>query len=157
MADNRNRAKDDRTDFRFSIPSRVMMSHTDQEGIVNNISFFTYLETGRFEYFRSMGLRLADVKRQGIGMAMVESCCSFLSPLFFDDVIEIYARIDRLGNSSFRMRYLIYVPERDVVSARGHTISVFTDPATRTARPVPDLFRDAVLAFEGAGNVETAQ
>lgn len=133
-----------------------MMSHTDQEGIVNNISFFTYLETGRFEYFRSLGLRLTDIKKQGVGMAMVESCCAFLSPLFFDDVIEIFARIDRLGNSSFRMKYLVFVPERDVIAARGHTVSVFTDPATRTVQPIPPSFRDTVIAYEGDGNVATA-
>jgi acyl-CoA thioester hydrolase len=150
------RKEDNRDEFRFKLPSRVMMSHTDQEGIVNNISFFTYLEAGRFEYFRTLGLRLSDIKREGIGMAMVESCCSFLSPLFFDDVIEIFARIDRFGSSSFRMKYLIYVPERDVIAARGHTVSVFTDPVTRKTHPIPAVFRDAVIAYEGAGNVQTA-
>jgi acyl-CoA thioester hydrolase len=150
------RVHDDRADFRFKTSSRVMMSHTDQEGIVNNISFFIYLEIGRFEYFRSLGLRLTDIKKQGIGMAMVESCCSFLSPLIFDDVIEISARVDRLGNSSFRMKYLIYVPERDVIAGRGHTVSVFTDPVARVVRPIPDSFREAVLAYEGAGNVQVS-
>jgi acyl-CoA thioester hydrolase len=149
------RAQDDRAEFRFKTSSRVMMSHTDQEGIVNNISFFIYLEAGRFEYFRSLGLRLGDIKKQGVGMAMVESCCSFLSPLVFDDVIEIFARIDRFGNSSFRMKYLIFVPERGVIAARGHTVSVFTDPVTRKTRPIPSLFRDAVIAYEGAGKIAT--
>jgi acyl-CoA thioester hydrolase len=157
VASQAERARDDRTQFRFKTSSRVMMSHTDQEGIVNNISFFIYLEIGRFEYFRSLGLRLTDVKQQGIGMAMVESCCTFLSPLFFDDVIEIFARIDRLGNSSFRMKYLVYVPERDVISARGHTVSVFTDPVARTVRPIPASFRDTVVSYEGDGAVEIAK
>jgi len=156
VASRAERIKDDRTEFRFKTPSRVMMSHTDQEGIVNNICFFIYLETGRFEYFRSLGMTLTEIKKQGVGMAMVESSCAFLSPLFFDDVIEIFARIDRFGTSSFRMQYLIYVPERNVIAARGHTVSVFTDIATRKTRPIPPFFRDKVLAFEGDGNVATA-
>ncbi len=156
MEPRADRTKDDRAEFRFKTSSRVMMSQTDQEGIVNNISFFIYLESGRFEYFRSLGLRLADIKKQGVGMAMVESSCTFISPLFFDDVIEIFARIDRLGTSSFRMKYLVFVPERSVVAARGYTTSVFTDPATRTVRPIPPSFRDTVIAFEGKGNVSTA-
>ncbi len=153
MSSHAQRNADDRSSFRFKTPSRVMMSHTDQEGIVNNISFFVYLEIARFEYFRSLGFRLSDIKSQGTGMAMVESCCSFLSPLFFDEVIEIHARIARLGRSSFRMEYLIFVPERGVLAARGHTVSVFVDPATRKTRPIPDFFRDTVAAFEGAGNI----
>ncbi|MBN2223796.1 MAG: acyl-CoA thioesterase [Deltaproteobacteria bacterium] len=155
MASRAERTKDDRAEFRFKTSSRVMMSHTDQEGIVNNISFFIYLEAGRFEYFRSLGLSLTDIKKQGIGMAMVESSCAFLSPLFFDDIIEIFARIDRLGNSSFRMRYLVFVPERGVIAARGLTVSVFTDTATRTVRPIPPSFRDTVIAYEGGLNVQT--
>jgi len=155
VASRAERTADDRSLFRFKISSRVMMSHTDQEGIVNNISFFIYLESGRFEYFRSLGLTLSDIKAQGTGMAMVESCCSFLSPLFFDDVIEIFARIDQMGTTSFRMRYLIYVPQRDVIAARGHTVSVFTDPVTRTTQPIPVSFRDRVVAFEGDGTIST--
>lgn len=154
MASRAERARDDRAEFRFTTSSRVMMSHTDQEGIVNNISYFIYLEQARFEYFRSLGLKLADIKGQGVGMAMVESCCGFLSPLFFDDVIEISARIDRLGNSSFRMKYLVYVPERGVVAARGHTVSVFTDPVSRTVRPIPASFRDTVMAYEADGSIQ---
>ena len=156
MVSRAERAKDDRSEFRFKIPSRVMMSHTDQEGIVNNISFFIYLELGRFEYFRSLGMTLADIKRQGTGMALVESCCSYLSPLFFDDIIEIYARIDRLGTSSYRMKYLVYVPERDLIAAKGHTVSVFTDPVTRKTRPIPASFRDTVVAYEADGTIEMA-
>ncbi len=155
MTSNAGRSADERTDFRFKTSSRVMMSHTDQEGIVNNISFFIYLETGRFEYFRSLGFRLSDIKKQGTGMAMVESCCSFLSPLFFDDVIEIFARIAHLGGSSFRMEYLIFVPERRVAAARGYTVSVFTDPVTRKVQPIPAPFRERVMAFEGDGNITT--
>lgn len=155
MTSHAERTTDDRARFRFKTSSRVMMSHTDQEGIVNNISFFIYLEAGRFEYFRSLGLTLSDIKKQGTGMAMVESCCSFLSPLFFDDVIEIFARIAHFGRSSFRMEYLIFVPERNVVSARGYTVTVFVDPATRKAQPMPVSFRDRVIAFEGDGNIIT--
>ncbi len=145
--------RDDLDKFKFKVTDRVMMSQTDQEGIVNNISFFIYLEKARFEYFRSLGLRLADIKKHNTGMAMVESACKFLSPLFFDDVIETYARIDYLGDSSFHMQYLIFVPERDVIAAQGHTVSVFLDSVTRKTKLIPHDFKDKVVAFEGDGNI----
>jgi acyl-CoA thioester hydrolase len=146
--------REDLDKFKFKVPSRVMMSHTDQEGIVNNISFFTYLELGRFEYFRNIGMTLSTIKSQGTGMAMVESSCRFLSPLFFDDEIEIYVRIDYMGDSSFHVKYLIFAPEREIVAAQGHTVSVFLDPHTRKTKLMPRQFREKVLAFEGDGSVK---
>ena len=145
--------REDLDKFKFKVTSRVMMSHTDQEGIVNNISYFTYFEIGRFEYFRNLGMTLSDIKKQNTGMAMVESSCKFVAPLFFDDVIEIFVRIDYLGDSSFHIEYVIVAPERDLVVAHGHTVSVFLDTHTRKAKLIPHAFRERVVAFEGDSNI----
>jgi len=144
----------DLTQFKFKAQAKVRMSHTDIAGIANNISFFSYIEIGRFDYFTNIGMSYTDLAKFGAASALVEASCRFSSPLYFDDVIDVYTRVNRLGRSSFEMDYLIVVPERDVVSARGKTVTVFFDPETNKSIPMPEDFKQAIIDFEGEQNIE---
>ena len=143
--------------FKFKITSRVRMSQTDIEGIVNNIRYFDFIETGRFEYFRDLGINYVQLKKLGTGMALANTSCSYLAPLYFDETIDIYTRVNYLGNSSFHMKYLIFVPERESLVAEGKTVSVFINPKTRRPETMPKDFRKTITAFEGAGTVREKQ
>ena len=146
---------DDIKKYRFKTTTRVRMSQTDIVGIVNNIRFFDFIEIGRFEYFRDMGLRYADMKDYDVSMALLESSCRYLSPLYFDEVIEIYTRVDYIGDSSFKVRYLIYVPERDVVVAEGKTASIFLGIESRKPIKIPDKLKKIMFNYEGEGKIAT--
>jgi acyl-CoA thioester hydrolase len=146
---------DDIKKYRFKATTRVRMSQTDIVGIVNNIRFFDFIEIGRFEYFRDMGLRYADMRDYGVSMALLESSCRYLSPLYFDEIIEIHTRVDYIGDSSFKVRYLIYVPERDVVVAEGKTASIFLGLESRKPIKIPDKLRKIMFDYEGEGNIAT--
>lgn len=146
---------DDINKYGFKATTRVRMSQTDIEGIVNNIRFFDFIEIGRFEYFRNIGVIYGDLKKFGSAMALADLSCKFLSPLYFDEIIDVHTRMDFLGNSSFHIRYLLRVPERDVIVAEGRTVSVFLDPRTRKPMSMPEDFRKVILDFEGAENVNT--
>ena len=144
----------DLTLFKFKAQSKVRMSHTDIAGIANNISFFSYIEIGRFDYFANIGMNYGDLAKFGVASALVDVSCRYFSPLYFDDVIDIHTRVNRLGRSSFEMDYLIVAPERDVVSARGKTVTVFFDQETRKSIPMPEGFKQAIIDFEGEENIE---
>jgi acyl-CoA thioester hydrolase len=144
----------DLTPFKFKVSTKVRMSHTDIAGIANNIAFFKYIEIARFDYFSNIGMSYHDLVQFGAASALVESSCRYLSPLYFDDVIDVHTRVNRLGRSSFEMDYLIVVPERDVVSARGKTVTVFFDPDTKKSIPMPEGFKQAIIDFEGEENIE---
>ena len=147
----------DLTLFKFKASTKVRMSHTDIAGIANNISFFSYIEIGRFDYFTNIGMSYTDLVKFGAASALVDASCRFFSPLYFDDIIDIHTRVNRLGRSSFEMDYLIVVPERDIVSARGKTVTVFFDPETNKSIPMPEEFKQAIIEFEGNRNIEIKQ
>ena len=147
----------DLTQYRFKASTKVRMSHTDIAGIANNISFFSYIEIGRFDYFTNIGMSYTDLSKFGAASALVDASCRYFSPLYFDDVIDIHTRVNRLGRSSFEMDYLIVVPGRDTVSARGKTVTVFFDPESRKSIPMPEGFKQAIIAFEGEQNIEIKQ
>ena len=139
--------------FRFKIRSRVRMSQTDIVGIVNNIRYFEFMELGRFEYFRDIGFHYGDLSSYRVAMTILESSCRYLSPLYFDENIDIYVRVDYLGRSSFHVKYLVEVPERKVIVAEGRTVSVFIDPESRKPIEIPEDLRRLIIDYEGKENI----
>jgi acyl-CoA thioester hydrolase len=141
--------------YTFKTTTRVRMSQTDIIGIVNNIRYFDFIEIGRFEYFRDMGLQFNELRGYGISMALLEVACRYISPLYFDELIDIHTRTEYLGDSSFQLKYLIVAQERDTVVAEGRSVSVCLDPDTRQPKKMPDKLKTMILSYEGTEHIRT--
>ncbi|HKS78441.1 MAG TPA: thioesterase family protein, partial [Gaiellaceae bacterium] len=67
----------------------------------------------------------------------------------FDDEIEVFVRVSRLGRTSVTFAFAAYRVPDDVLMVTAHQTLVYVDLAERKACPVPDPWREPVLAFEG--------
>ena len=59
---------------------RVLYAHTDKAGVVYYANYLQFFESGRTEYFRSLGKSYADFEQRGILLTVVEAACKFLAP-----------------------------------------------------------------------------
>jgi acyl-CoA thioester hydrolase len=75
----------------------------------------------------------------------------YFAPAVFDDEIEVFVRVSRLGRTSVTFAFEACRLPDDVLMVTAHQTLVYVDLAERKAHPVPDTFREAVLAFEGDG------
>jgi acyl-CoA thioester hydrolase len=133
--------------FKFSAPTRVGFSDTDAQGIVYYGRYNPYFDLARVEYLRSLGLLQ---RRGGAGdFVMRANDVEYLAPAVFDDEIEVFVRVSRLGRTSVTFAFAAYRVPDDVLMVTAHQTLVYVDLAERKARPVPDSFREPVLAFEG--------
>ena len=65
---------------------RVRYAETDQMGVVYYSNYFIWMEMGRAEYCRAIGLRYKDFEaNEGILLAVVEAHCRYLSPARYDE------------------------------------------------------------------------
>ena len=62
----------------------------------------------------------------------------------------VCVRVSRIGRTSVTFEFAAYRVPDDVLLVTAHQTLVYVDLAERRARPVPDAFREPVLAFEGA-------
>lgn len=133
--------------FKFSARTRVGFSDTDAQGIVYYGRYNPYFDLARVEYLRSLGL----LRRRGDGdFVMRANDVEYFAPAVFDDEIEVFARVKRIGRTSVTFEFAAYrLPDR-VLMVTAHQTLVYVDLAERAACPVPDSFRDPVVAFEGA-------
>ena len=151
----RNEITQDRNSYRFRTEVRVRLSETDAVGIVFFGSFSTYMDVGRMDYLNHFGLTRHDglVKDLAPG-AVVEAEQCFHSPARYNDVVEIHVRVARIGRSSYTFHYLMTDKRQPRVIATGKMTLVWLDDNFQPT-PIPEDFRSAVCAFEGAGCVRS--
>src|SRR5215471_6024702 len=97
-----------RAPFKFSARTRVGFSDTDAQGVVYYGRYNPYFDLARVEYHRSLGLLHV---RDG-DFVMRANIVEYFAPARFDDELEIWARVSRLGRTSVTFSFAAYrVPD----------------------------------------------
>lgn len=131
--------------FRFSTTLEVRWRDLDALGHVNNAVYFTYLEQARFHYLRELGIAPSDPA--GIGLILAEASCQFKSPLGLGERVTIYTRVSELRNSSFIFEHRVE-GEDGRLAATARSAQVCYDYQNRRPVPIPDEWREAIIAYE---------
>ncbi len=135
-------------DFSFFEPIRVRWADIDMQGIVFNPNYLVYADTAMTEYMRAVGFPYPDALLPfGADIFAVNSSIDFLASARFDDVLDIGARIERIGRTSFRFRISAFRSEALLADVRT-TYVCATPGETRTTLAVPPAFIERVEAFE---------
>jgi acyl-CoA thioester hydrolase len=134
--------------FHFSTEVRVRLPETDAMGIVFHGYFFTYLEVGRMDYLRNLGLADGVRPIKGFSNLVRKVECDFVSPARFDDLLVIHVRLAEIKTSSFRFEFLIKHKVDNRTVAHGQSVHVAVDDATFRPIRVPDDFRTRIQSFE---------
>jgi acyl-CoA thioester hydrolase len=138
-----------KTDFRFHHTLRVRFSETDKQGIVFNANYMVYYDVAQAEYFRAIGMKFQDLIRMGADTVLARITIDFKSTATFDDLLEVYGRVSKTGNTSFTMDFEIYPQDEDRLISSATAVYVCVDPETLKALRVPDELRSVMGRFEG--------
>jgi acyl-CoA thioester hydrolase len=139
--------------FKYSALARVGFSDTDAQGIVYYGRYLPYFDLSRVEYHRHLGQLGADRR----GEFVMRACTiEYLAPARFDDLLEIFVRIERIGRTSATYEHAAYRVGDDALMATAHQTLVCVDPNLRRPLAIPPDWGDRVAAFEG-GDLELAQ
>src|SRR3954451_21671758 len=73
----------------------------------------------------------------------------YCDPARFDDELEIFVRVSRIGRTSITFEFGAYKIPDGTLMVTAHQTLVYIDHEKREAREVPRGYRDAITAFEG--------
>jgi len=111
---------------------RVRYAETDQMGVAYYANYFVWMELGRVEFCRSMGLRYRDMEEQdGVLLAVIDAQCRYRRPARYDDEVTVRTWVCASSRKTVEFSYEMYVGEERIASAR--TKHLFLD---RDFRPV---------------------
>ena len=139
--------------FKYAAFTRVGFSDTDAQGIVYYGRYLPYFDLARVEYHRHLGMLEAAMRDDQF--VMRASGVEYFAPARFDDLIEIFIRLRRIGRTSATYECAAFRVEDDVLMVTAEQTLVLVDLEERRARPIPDWYRERIRAFEG-GDCEIA-
>jgi len=144
------RVTDRKPPFKYSALTRVGFSDTDAQGIVYYGRYLPYFDSARVEYHRH--LDMLETQPRDVEFVMRASTIEYLAPARFDDLIEVFIRVARIGRTSVTYECAAY-REDDILMVTASQSLVLVDLDERKACAIPDWYREKVGAFEG-GDLE---
>jgi acyl-CoA thioester hydrolase len=89
-----------------------------------------------------------DIGEEGQEFVMRACTIEYFAPAVFDDLIEVYVRVARVGRTSVTFELAAYRERDDTLMVTATQTLVLVDLDERKAVAIPDTYEDAIRGFE---------
>jgi acyl-CoA thioester hydrolase len=134
--------------FKYAAFTRVGFSDTDAQGIVYYGRYLPYFDLARVEYHRH--LELLEQAMRDEQFVMRASSVEYFAPARFDDLIEIFIRLKKIGRTSATYDCAAFRVDDDALMVTATQTLVLVDLEERRARPIPNWYRERIRTLEGS-------
>src|SRR5436190_2492267 len=131
------RTTDRRPPFKYSALTRVWFSDTDAQGVVYYGRYLPYFDHARTEYHRHLG----QVDLPGAEFVMRASSVEYHAPARFDELIEVFVRLAKIGRTSMTYECAAHRLPDDVLLVTATQTAVLVDHARRRPTAIPEELR----------------
>lgn len=126
---------------------RVRYADTDQMKFAYNGKYFEYLEIGRTEMMREIGLTYKELEESGFLMPVIEAKINYLLPAFYDELLEVESIVPYFPEVRLHIDHNIKSIDRNVVISRGYIKLAFINIKTMKPTRAPKNFIDAISKY----------
>ena len=119
----------------FSIERRIYYHNTDAGGVVYYATYLHFLEEGRVEFLRGLGIDTSVYLAKDICFPVVHVEVDYKAPAKYGDLIEIFTRIEKIGNAS--IHFIQEIKKDSALLVKAKTVWVCTGLDFKV-KPIPD-------------------
>ncbi|HEY5689609.1 MAG TPA: thioesterase family protein [Yeosuana sp.] len=127
------------------IQIRVRYGETDQMGVVYHGNYALYLEMGRIEWLRKLGISYKKMEENGIMLPVVSMSLNFKKSACYDDLINVKTQLKNRPTAKIEFDYEITGEDGQII-ALANVVLAFIDMKTnrpvRAPQYILDLFND---------------
>ncbi|MTH36447.1 tol-pal system-associated acyl-CoA thioesterase [Paracoccus limosus] len=98
-------------------PIRVYYEDTDLAGIVYYANYLKFIERGRSEWLRDLGIDQVVLKREGMVFVVRRVEADYLAPAHFDDHLSVESQLHEIGSARIAMRQSVIRAGKTLFSA----------------------------------------
>jgi acyl-CoA thioester hydrolase len=124
---------------------RVRYGECDPQGIVFNANYLLYFDVAFTELWREALGPWQEMIERGVDAVVAEANAQFRAPARYDDVLQLRARVTRLGNTSLTTE--IDVVRDGGVLVEGRLRHVFVDGETWEKTRMPAWIAEGLRRF----------
>ena len=121
---------------------RVRYGECDPQGVVFNVHYFNYFDVAMTEFHREEIGPYSEMVEEGADMVVAEAHARYLASARFDEELDVYVEVVRIGVTSLTMRLAVKRDDRLLVD--GELRYVFVDPERKEKRRIPEAVRQAL-------------
>ena len=125
---------------------RVLYSDTDKMGYMYYGRYAKYLEMGRVELLRSLGLSYVSMEDSGLIMPVLDLKIKYIKPLYYDEEIILKTKIIKRPGTRIFFEYELINPD-GVLTTLAETTLVFVDRDSRKPCLIPSDFKRKIDAY----------
>lgn len=123
--------------FPNKIRVRIRYGETDQMGVVYHGNYAQFLEMGRIEWLRNLGLSYKKMEEEGIKLPVISITIQYKKPAYFDQEILITTSLRKIPGVKIIFDYVIE-DERGNLLSTAETTLAFIDMKTEKPIRCPD-------------------
>ncbi len=122
----------------FIFPVRVYYEDTDVAGIVYYANYLRFLERGRTEWLRTLGLDQTILFEQGLAFAVTELSIKYMKAARFNDMMEVVTTVQPAGKASMLFKQHIRDKEnKEHIYCRAEVKAACIDMELLKPKPLP--------------------
>ncbi len=120
---------------------RVRYGETDQMGVVYHGNYPNYLEIGRIEWLRNLGVSYKQMELDGIMLPVISLSLKYKKSACYDDVIQVKTQLVKMPTATIEFNYEITNQEGEILTF-GNTILAFISMKTNRPTRCPKFILD---------------
>ncbi len=122
----------------FIFPVRVYYEDTDVAGIVYYANYLRFLERGRTEWLRTLGVDQTILFEQGLAFAVTELTIKYSKAARFNDMMEVVTTVQQAGKASMLFKQHIRDKEnKEHIYCRAEVKAACIDMKSLKPKPLP--------------------
>ncbi|WP_149276044.1 acyl-CoA thioesterase [Pareuzebyella sediminis] len=125
------------------ISFRVRYGETDKMGVVYHGNYAQYLEMGRVEWLRQLGISYKSLEEKGIILPVISLRMDFKKSAYYDDLITVETSLKNRPLVKIEFDYKIYNQDKEVLMV-ANTVLVFMDDKTKRPIRCPDYVLEKI-------------
>lgn len=132
--------------FESKTTVRVRYAETDQMGVVYHGNYAQYLEIGRTDALRQIGLTYKSFEENGIMMPVISLQCQYIKPAYYDDELTIVTMMKELPKIRNHFHYEIY-RDTSILIAKAEVVLVNIDMKTKRPCLAPSILIERLKPY----------
>ncbi|MFK2821014.1 thioesterase family protein [Flavobacteriaceae sp. LMIT009] len=120
---------------------RIRYGETDQMGVVHHGNYPSFLEMGRIEWLRSLGISYKQMELDGIMLPVISLALNFKMSACYDDIITVKTTLKKIPTVKIEFEYEILNEVGEVLTT-ANTVLAFINMETKRPTRCPQFILD---------------
>lgn len=133
--------------FSHQVQLRIRYSETDQMGFCYYGNYPVFLELGRVEALRSLGISYREMEESGILLPVTSLHIDYKKPLHYDEQFLLTTKLVGVTSCSVTFEY-VFKNQEDQITTTASTVLVFTDATNLKPMRMPISIIHALKHYE---------